>query len=253
MKNPTVEPHQNSVSAAVHSGPDPKNSPWHEWLEHPEKTKIHRPLFEFHLWVGMLAGAYVFVMSMSGSVLVFRNQLEANSESRLVPTVEWIVRLHENLLGGMTGHVINGIGALSFTLLCITGLILWWPGILHWKRSISIDWAGHSARVNWDLHNALGFWCFLFVLLWGVSAVYFIFPNPFNAALDYLQPPSAAPTLRSGDLVLLWLSNLHFGRFNLFTQVLWSVLGLVPAILAFTGFFMCFHRIFVRRGGPLAR
>jgi uncharacterized iron-regulated membrane protein len=253
MKNPTVEPHQNYVSSAVHPGSEPKMSSWHEWLEHPEKTKIHRPLFEFHLWVGMLAGAYVFVMSLSGSVLVFRNQLEANSNSGLVPVVEWIVRLHDTLLGGMTGQVINGVGALSFTLLCITGVILWWPGVLHWRRSISIDWAAHPARINWDLHNALGFWCFLCVLLWGVSAVYLIFPDPFNAAVDYLQPPGATTALRTGDLALVWLSNLHFGRFNLFTEALWSVLGLVPAILAFTGFFMCFHRIFVRRGGPLAR
>jgi uncharacterized iron-regulated membrane protein len=53
--------------------------------------------------------------------------------------------------------------------------------------------------------------------------------------------------------VLQWLSNLHFGRFNLFTEVLWSALGLVPAVLSFTGVFMCCHRIFVRKGGPLTR
>ena len=241
------------MSAAKHSGSGLKTSPWQQWLEHPEKTRIHRPLFEFHLWAGMLAGAYLFVMSISGSVIVFRNQLEANSESRFVPAVEWLVSLHESLLSGMIGQVANGIGGLSVALLCITGLVLWWPGILHWKRGLTLDWTGSLARVNWDLHNVLGFWCFLFVFLWSVSGVYFVFPNLFNAAVDFLEPPGATTTLRSGDLVLQWLANLHFGRFNWFTEALWSLLGLVPAVLSFTGAFMCCHRIFVRKGAPLPK
>lgn len=230
-----------------------KTSPWRQWLEHPEKTKIHRPIFDFHLWVGMLAGIYIFVMSMTGSFIVFRNQLEVNSGSHFISVVEWVVNLHDNLLSGMTGQTVNGIGGLSVTLLCITGLILWWPGIMHWKRSLTLDWAGSSARVNWDLHNVVGFWFFLLVLLWGVSGTYFVFPNSFNAVVDFWQPHGSTAKLRFGDLVLLWLSNLHFGRFNLFTEILWGALGLVPAVLSFTGAFMCCHRIFVRKGGPLMR
>jgi uncharacterized iron-regulated membrane protein len=241
------------VSTAVHSGADLKTSPWGQWLEHPEKSRIHRPIFQFHLWAGMLAGAYVFVMSISGSLIVFRNQLETSADSPLFTVIEWFVRLHENLLSGRIGRAANGIGGLSLTLLCVTGAILWWPGIAHWRRSLTVQRTASLTRVNWDLHNALGFWCFVLVLLWGVSGVYFAFPNPFNAIVDFFQPPDAAARLRSGDLVLVWLSNLHFGRFNWFTEVLWSALGLVPAVWSFTGMFMCCHRIFVRKGGPLAR
>ena len=237
------------MSTAVHSGSDLKISPWQQWLEHPEKTRIRRPIFQFHLWAGMLAGAYVFVMSVSGSLIVFRNQLEASSDSPLFTVIEWFVRLHENLLSGMMGRSVNGIGGLSLTLLCVTGVIVWWPGIIHWRRSLTVQWNASLARINWDLHNALGFWCLVFVLLWAVSGVYFAFPNPFNAVVDFLQRPGATARIRSGDLVLQWLSNLHFGRFNVFTEVLWSVLGLVPAIVSFTGAFMCCHRIFVRKGG----
>ena len=32
-----------------------------------------------------------------------------------------------------------------------------------------------------------------------------------------------------------------------------ALLGLVPAILAFTGMFMCCHRLLVRKGAPLPR
>lgn len=249
----SAEQHQTRVSTAVHSGSDAKTSPWQQWLEHPERARIHWPIYYLHLWVGLLAGAYIFLMSVTGSFIVFRNQLEANSGSHLVPVVEWLVNLHDNLLSGMTGQAVNGIGGVSMILLCITGLMLWWPGIMHWKRGLTLDWAGSSARVNWDLHNVLGFWFFLFVLLWGVSSVYFVFPRPFNAVVDFLQPIDSTTRLRFGDVVLLWLSNLHFGRFNWFTEILWSALGLVPAVLSLTGAFMCGHRIFVRKGGPLTR
>jgi len=69
----------------------------------------------------------------------------------------------------------------------------------------------------------------------------------------FVQRPGPATRLGLGDLALQWLTNLHFGRFNLFTEVLWSVLGLVPAVLSFTGVFMAWHRVFVRKGAPLDR
>lgn len=241
------------MSSATHSGSNLKSSPWQLWLEHPEKTRIHRPIFQFHLWAGMLAGAYVFVMSISGSLIVFRKQLETSSNSPMFTVIEWFVRLHENLLAGMIGRAVNGFGGLSLILLSVAGAIVWWPGIMHWRRSLTIQWHASAARIDWDLHNALGFWSLMFVLLWGVSGVYFAFPNAFNAVVDFLEPPGAIARIRPGDLVLLWLSNLHFGRFNLFTEILWSMLGLVPAVLSFTGAFMCCHRIFVRKGGPLDR
>jgi uncharacterized iron-regulated membrane protein len=241
------------MSTTVHPTHDLRSSAWQRWLEHPEKAWVHRMLFQIHLWVGMLAGMYVFVMSISGSAIVFRNELEANTQSRLFNVVEWLVDLHENLLFGAVGRAVNGFGAMFLTLLCLTGAIIWWPGIAHWRRSLSMNWRASFARLNWDLHNVLGFWCFLFVLLWGVSGGYFAFPQPFNAVVDFLQPLSVTDKLGFGDAVLLWLSNLHIGRFNPFTEALWTVLGLVPAVLSWTGVFMCCHRIFIRKGASFPR
>src|SRR6266849_104457 len=210
-------------------------SAWQRWLHHPETLWVRRLFFQTHLWLGMVAGLYILVMSVSGSIIVFRNDLESNPESSVFRVVEWLVDLHENLLFGMTGRRVNGIGAIFLTLLCLTGAVLWWPGITHWRRSLSVNWRSSFARLNWDLHSALGFWCFLFVAMWGISGAYFSFPQPFNAL---------------GDLALLWLSNLHFGRFGWFAEALWTVLGLVPAVLSFTGVFMCCHRL-LRKGAPL--
>jgi len=227
---------------------------WQQWLEHPEKVWVHWPIFHIHLWLGMAAGLYIFVMSVSGSAIVYRNSLEGSSDPRspVFRVVEWLVDLHENLLLGRTGRAINGIGALCLTFLCLTGAILWWPGIAHWRRSLRLNWSLSFARLNWDFHNALGFWFFLFVLLWGISGIYFAFPYVFNTFVDFLQPPSTSGNVPFGDLALLWLANLHFGRFSWFTKAVWTLVGLLPAVLSFTGMFMCCHRLLIRKGAPLS-
>jgi uncharacterized iron-regulated membrane protein len=245
--------HLTSMNTTTQPAHDLKGSAWHEWLEHPEKTRVHKPVFQIHLWAGMMASAYVFVMSATGSLIVFRNQLESNPNSRLSNVVEWVVDLHANLLAGSVGRTINAMGGLCLLLLCVTGAFLWWPGIAHWRRGLGVDWKASFARVNWDLHSALGFWFLLFVCLWGFSGIYLAYPLPFNATVDFLEPVTATTKLRTGDFMLLWLSNLHFGRFNLFSEILWSLLGLVPAVLSFTGIFMCCHRMFFRKGVPLPR
>ena len=215
-------------------------SAWQRWLHHPESLLLRRALFQIHLWVGMVASVYLAYMSVSGSMIVFRNELEvaADPQSVIFRVVEWLVKFHGELLMGDTGRRLNGIGAISLTLLCLTGVVLWWPGIAHWRRSLTVNWRSSFARINWDLHNVLGFWCFLFVMVWGISGTYFSFPQLFNSL---------------GDQILTWLSNLHFGRFNVLTEALWALLGLVPAVLAFTGMFMCCHRLLVRKGAPLPK
>jgi uncharacterized iron-regulated membrane protein len=230
-------------------------SAWQQWLHRPEQMSLRRIFFQIHLWVGMAAASYVVVMSLSGSAIVYRNELESsgNSNSIVFHVVEWLVELHENLLFGMTGRSVNGIGAICWTVLCLTGAILWWPGITRWRRSLGVNWKSSFARLNWDLHNALGFWCFFLVIVWGISGIYFAFPDTFNWLTDLLDPHGTSGKLRVGDLALLWLSNLHFGRFGWLAETLWTLLGLVPAILAFTGVFMCCHRMFVRKGAPLVR
>jgi len=229
-------------------------SAWERWLHHPETLHVHRALFQIHMFAGMIASAYLFCMSLSGSAIVFRNELEssANADSRVFRTVEWLVDFHSNFLLGDAGRWLNGTGAAFLTLLGLTGAIVWWPGIEHWRRSLTMNWRSSFARVNWDLHNVVGFWCFLLVMMWGVSGFYFCFPQPFNYVVDILNRASPAK-LGFGDTVLTWLSGAHFGRLNIWTEALWALLGMVPAILAFTGMFMCCHRLLVRKGAPLPR
>ena len=70
-------------------------SVWQQWVQRPERLWLRNRIFYVHLWVGAGVGMYVVLMSMTGSLIVFRNGLE--KVSWLVPFVEWVVNLHENL------------------------------------------------------------------------------------------------------------------------------------------------------------
>lgn len=149
-------------------------------------------------------------------------------------TIQWVVDLHDNLLAGQTGRLVNGIGSIIVTIMALTGMFIWWPGIKNWRRSMKINWKANFLRFNWDTHSALGFWFCLFVLMWAISGIYFSFPDPFN---NYLSEGAT-----------FWLARLHFGRMNGFTEVLWTIFGLVPALLFLTGFLMWWNRVVRKRG-----
>ena len=163
--------------------------------------------------------------------------------------LEWVADLHDNLLAGSTGRLVNGAGAILATLLGLTGAILWWPGIMSWRRSLTIDWKRSHQRLNWSIHNAVGFWMLAFILMWGISGIYLSVPQPFGALVDYLQPlGESSPATRTGDTALFWLARLHFGRFSGFgVKALWTVLGLAPVVLAITGVLMWWNRVVRRR------
>src|SRR5262245_24843062 len=208
---------------------------WHEWLVRPEHVRARQLMFQLHLWIGAAITAWVLAMSLTGSALVFRNQLTAFT------SVEWILKLHTTLLFGPPGTIVNAGGAFALMILCSSGAVIWWPGIDHWRRSLTIDWKGHRPRLYWDVHSALGFWFFGFVSVWAVSGLYLARPHLFDVL--YMFDPSGRIT----DTALFWLSVMHFGRFNVATQIIWTVAGLMPAALAFTGAFICCRRVIFQR------
>jgi uncharacterized iron-regulated membrane protein len=162
-----------------------------------------------------------------------------------VRTLDWLVSLHDDLLSGFTGRTINGIGAIVLIVLCISGAVIWWPGTAAWRRGLSVQWRAGWKRVNFDLHSAIGFWSFLFVFMWALTGVYLVFPHPFMAVVDFLEPlDPASLTPRRGDLALEWLAKLHFGRFaGIKTKALWTLMGIIPPALFVTGALMWWNRV----------
>ena len=209
---------------------------WQRWLEHPQNLWLHRLFFHIHYLVGSVIAFYVLLVSVSGSIIVYRDELSAKF------SIEWLVNLHANLLSGSIGRLVNGFGAMCVTFLCLTGAVIWWPGIKSWRRSLSVSWRSNFPRFTWDVHSALGSWAFLFILMWGISGTYFSFPQSFNAVFGFFDPSD-----KFFDRILFRLSEMHFGRFGWFTKALWSVLGLVPALLSFTGVFICCRRMIYKK------
>ena len=175
----------------------------------------------------------------------------------------WLLDLHDNLLSGETGRKVNGIGALCVTLLCITGAVVWWPGVRNWRRSLTLDYRGNRKRLTWSLHSALGFWFFAFILLWGITGMHLSFPQLFAAGFDLLEPfDQSNPGERVVDKIQYWLAYLHFGRLggrgipgcgrglcDSTAKAIWAVLELVPPVMVVTGALIWWNRLL----GPAVR
>ncbi|KAA5541664.1 PepSY-associated TM helix domain-containing protein [Adhaeribacter rhizoryzae] len=76
------------------------------------------------------------------------------------------------------GRPIVGICTLIFLVLLITGLVMWWPK--RWNKSnidksLKIRWNGSFKRVNYDLHNVVGFYSLLLAFVLGVTGLVWSF------------------------------------------------------------------------------
>ena len=294
------------------------------WLRRPQSVWLRKALFQVHLWTGIGVGLYVLAISVSGSAIVFRNEIfkslgdsgrkiavtgtrlpqqamrdaahrdypgysitflweskradqateiwmerGSSKKQRLfnpytaqdlgnsvpygIQVTSWMSELHTNLLGGPTGRVVNGVASILVTLLCISGAVIWWPGVQGWTRSILFNPRANWKRLNWELHSVLGFWTFSLVFMWALSGIYLAFPTPFQVWLSHWVPleqykpvteiqapapqvnfitvadtqqsvpsPPDAPRPRRrfvqirrtrGDIFLRWIYYLHFGNF----------------------------------------
>jgi uncharacterized iron-regulated membrane protein/outer membrane receptor protein involved in Fe transport len=85
--------------------------------------------------------------------------------------------LHHDLLAAKTGRLVNGIGALALFTLCVTGMVIWWPGPKMWKQRTTITSGTGWKRFNWDLHSAGGFWLALGLAFFSFTGFQYAFPE----------------------------------------------------------------------------
>ena len=228
------------------------------WLDQPQNVPFRRALYLIHLWVGIATGLYILMISLSGSAVVFRREFtrwfmppDGNFEAGypvVLRVMEWLVDLHNNLLAGSVGRDVNGVFAILLMVMVMTGAVIWVarPAALVPQRDRRA--ALRTRRFFWHLHSAAGLWGFILLFGWAITGIYFAFPEPFewffnsfdNDPTDFQRP---------GEGILLLLIDWHFGRFGgLGIRILWVALGLLPAILFCTGFWVWWKRI--RSGQP---
>ncbi len=136
---------------------------------------------KYHLaYVHPVTGAITGPVPPGGAVLSFLHELHANLLS----------------LAGM-GRWLNGIGGGFLFLLCVTGIIIWWPGRGRWARAMKVDRRANWKRVNFDLHNATGFWLLLPIAVLAITGSYFTWPRQYRAVVASVLPVTAAEAPKS--------------------------------------------------------
>lgn len=117
------------------------------------------------------------------------------------------------------GKQVIGWSTFTFFVLLITGLILWWPK--KWNKagkdqSFKIKWKARFKRVNYDLHNVLGFYALLFALVmaitglimsfsWFNKSVYWLTGGVGNPRKQTTEVFNAAPGTMLTNVDLVWL------------------------------------------------
>lgn len=90
------------------------------------------------------------------------------------------------LLDQKIGRPIVGVATILFGIGCLTGLIIWFPRkIKNYKQGLKIK-TGNWKRFNHDLHNSLGFYSFIFLLvmtLTGLTWSFEWYKNGLNSLL----------------------------------------------------------------------
>ncbi|MEN2412258.1 PepSY-associated TM helix domain-containing protein [Flavobacterium mesophilum] len=215
----------------------------------PSLKQIKNVTRQIHLWLGLATGIIVFIISITGCIYVFEEEIRSFSkeEKLYVPVQEkpfiglekivesfekevpkqkitlikinqkipnaaveigtkkktfyfnpynatlinsekqdWLTvvrKLHTNLLLGETGGFIQRWAVVIFAIMLLTGLILWFPQqIRSLKQSLTVKWKGTFKRVNYDLHNVLGFYGSFFLIVIVSTGLFFAFKEVKNAA-----------------------------------------------------------------------
>jgi uncharacterized iron-regulated membrane protein len=125
--------------------------------------------------------------------------------------VRTIQDLHFDLLAGRTGRIVNGIGGALLLAMCVTGLVIWWPGIAAWKRAFTVDFRRSWKRVNWELHSTVGFWTLALIAMWAVTGIYFAFPSQFRSVVNTISPLTVATVPRSNPAGPLASTDVESG------------------------------------------
>jgi uncharacterized iron-regulated membrane protein len=107
----------------------------------------------------------IYVNPYNGKVL--HDDLLQSNFFTIVQYIHLYLLLPENV-----GRIVVGTSVLIFVALMITGMVLWWPKRkTDRKRSFTIKWGARWRRVNYDLHNVLGFYSITIALVLAITGL----------------------------------------------------------------------------------
>jgi len=88
------------------------------------------------------------------------------------------------LLPPTIGQWVVGLSVAVFVVMLVTGVVLWWPKRRQErKQRFTVKWGARWRRVNYDLHNVLGFYAASVALVLALTGLFMIFPYLLNSAM----------------------------------------------------------------------
>ena len=218
---------------------------------------IKQAVGKVHLWLGLASGLVVFIVSLTGAIFTFQDEIrdvtepwrkvEARATAQLRPSQLQAAALarHPGVkkettwttyfgperaatvfftdsaqmpimvsLNPYTGQVVQeqnlryhffsivqaihmtlllpdavakwvvGGSVIIFVVMLGTGLVLWWPKRKHErKQRLTIKWGARWRRVNYDLHNVLGFYVAGIAVVLALTGLFMIFPALLDSAM----------------------------------------------------------------------
>jgi uncharacterized iron-regulated membrane protein len=212
-------------------------------------------MLKLHRWMGLIAGIVIFVIAVTGCVLIFENDIDraANASvlkvtpgtervplqqvlqnvsaafpsqpvngisfpqrdghamlvnlkgatvgvdpytGRVLGTVDrgkgiarWVHLLHTRFLAGKPGEMIVGAFTVVTLLMAVTGVILWWPRQIWTVKASARSWR----RLNFDLHNVLGWYSAVLLFFMTLSGVMIAYEDQLDPLVLKLNGSAGAP------------------------------------------------------------
>ena len=101
------------------------------------------------------------------------------------------------------GGLILAVTGLILIFLCISGLVIWWPGLRRWKRGFKVRRGKGAYKLNYDLHNVVGIAVLPLLLMWAITGAGFELKqirDAWYAVLPGEKPPEFEdPVSKPGD------------------------------------------------------
>lgn len=82
------------------------------------------------------------------------------------------------LINHPIGQQIIGWATIIFVFLLISGMVMWWPKNLkksNFDKSFKVKWRANFKRINYDLHNVLGFYVMIICLMLALTGMVWAF------------------------------------------------------------------------------
>lgn len=120
-----------------------------------------------------------------------------------------LFNLHSSLLVGEHSWGEQIVGAFGIVLLvfCLTGVVLWWPGLKRLRHGFQVRASRGALALNYDLHRVIGIVLLIPLTLVAVTGIVLVFPQYTKAPIVKTfgierppRPPQASGTAQRVSL-----------------------------------------------------